>query len=176
MKYSPNISDDNKFYFTLAINDTPEIFRHTAIHQLDPYNTLAIKEIIKIIHLDNSKYDPNSVFPIVSTKEFIQSLPDSARDCNICRAPFKDFEDIIWKSCKKHVLHTYCLRQLLEANEVPIYGPCGCNTAGYGFSWRSKMPGLTLRNKKAMLVYDSWRRITDRDKKKEVRFSSGAWD
>jgi hypothetical protein len=66
------------FYFGLAVNDLPDVYRYRIIKYLNAWRAKAITEIITMIQLNKNKYDPNSVFPIVATEEFKETLPDEA--------------------------------------------------------------------------------------------------
>ncbi|KAM5349217.1 hypothetical protein ACJZ2D_017199 [Fusarium nematophilum] len=152
------------FYFGLAVNDIPEVYRDRTVSHLNAWRAKAITEIITMIQLNKHKYDPDSVFPIVATEEFKKTLPAEAERCVVCYTAFETlgYETIIWKACGKHVMHSYCLRDLLEANENPIYGPCGCNTAGYE-DWELKMPSTGCRKKKSMIRHygaHHWKKLS----------------
>ncbi|KAH6883881.1 hypothetical protein B0T10DRAFT_463246 [Thelonectria olida] len=145
----------DKFYFALAINDMPELYRFKASTLLNPWRAKAVNEIITMIQPNKTKYDPKSVFPIVATDEFTKTLPAQAQRCYICNIRFNVYQNIIWKSCGEHTMHSYCLRELLTANELPLVGPCGCNTAGYN-QWQYEMPDTDIREKKSMIRHYGW--------------------
>lgn len=148
-----DIGRGDKFYLALAINDMPEIYRYQAVNSLNAWRAKGIREIISTIQSKRVKYDPKSVFPIVVTHDFLKTLPDQARKCYACRIGFEDYENIIWKSCGKHTLHSYCLRELLQANELPLVGPCGCTSPKHS---SQEMPDPDTREKKSMLRHYGW--------------------
>ncbi|KAM5350864.1 hypothetical protein ACJZ2D_017170 [Fusarium nematophilum] len=149
------------FYVGVAIHDMPELYRYRAINHLNAWREKTINRIITVIQCNKDKYDPDSIFPIVATDEFMETLPDRARQCCVCFTSFNLYENIIWKACGKHTLHSYCLRSLLEANELPLFGPCGCYTAGYD-NWRLKMPDTGIRRKKSMIKHFGWNQYEKR--------------
>lgn len=66
-----------------------------------------------------------------------QELSESMETCNICEGPFDNGEEIFTKACGSHALHRHCLTAKMNENEDPLYGPCDCNTGGYGAPiWR----------------------------------------
>lgn len=69
-------------YRDFAINDMAEVYRSAAMSMVagEP----EINGIITMVQSNTDKYDPNSVFPIVATARFMESLPDQAQQCNEC--------------------------------------------------------------------------------------------
>lgn len=143
----------DNFYLALAINDMPEIYRYKAVNLMNAWRGKAVREIIIMIQSNRAKYDPKSVFPIVATHDFLETLPDQAQTCYTCGIGFSGYENIIWKSCGKHTLHSYCLRELLQANELPLVGPCGCTSPGHSIR---EMPDPETREKKSMFRHCGW--------------------
>ncbi|PWI65478.1 hypothetical protein PCL_07079 [Purpureocillium lilacinum] len=75
-------------------------------------------------------------YPLVDS-QIPQELSESMATCNICEGPFENGEEIFTKACGRHSLHRHCLTEKLNENEDPLYGPCDCNTGGYGAPiWR----------------------------------------
>lgn len=130
----------------------PEIYRFKAVNLMNAWHAKAINEIITMIQSNSAKYDPKSVFPIVATNEFIKTLPDQVQYCYTCNIRYKEYEKIIWKSCGKHTIYSYCLKNLMLANELPLVGPCGCTSPDQ--SW--EMPGFETRQKKSMWRHFGW--------------------
>jgi hypothetical protein len=61
--------------------------------------------------------------------------------CNVCYNGFDIGQDIIQKSCGKHVLYRACLYAGKEGNQLCLYGPCDCNTAGLDFADTGSLNG-----------------------------------
>ncbi|KAJ0137454.1 Uncharacterized protein HZ326_19574 [Fusarium oxysporum f. sp. albedinis] len=141
------------FHFALAINDMPELYRFKAVSLLNFGLDIAVGEIITMIQCNRIKYDPKSMFPIVVTDGFLDTLPKQAYSCYICYQLFHNYENIIWKSCGKHAMHSYCLRDLLQANELPLVGPCECIKSSCG-PW--PMPTSETRKKRSMILHHGW--------------------
>ncbi|KJZ67975.1 hypothetical protein HIM_09843 [Hirsutella minnesotensis 3608] len=112
------------------INDMREDFRKEALRQLDD-NRISIDEDWECLQQSRLANGPDEVFPLVATRWLLSSLPDSMTKCNVCGDAFMRGDDIIRKACGKHALHRFCLTSRLNENEVPLYGPCGCNSGGY---------------------------------------------
>lgn len=118
------------------INDMGEDFRKEALRQLDQ-NHIFIDRDWEILQQKSLANKRNDVFPLVATRWLLKSLPDSMIKCNVCGDSFVRGDDIIKKACGKHSMHRICLIARLNENEVPLYGPCGCNNGGYGTDlWR----------------------------------------
>ncbi|KAK4069842.1 hypothetical protein Purlil1_13608 [Purpureocillium lilacinum] len=70
-------------------------------------NGVPVDEAWELLQRDSLLNDPNHVFPLVATPWLLGRLPESMTTCN------------------------------LIDNEDPIWGPCGCNSGGYGSGvWR----------------------------------------
>jgi hypothetical protein len=135
-----NETSYDKFNLALTINDMPERFRNRAFEQLGCHWYHIVMDYISEVQMNKDKFDPNSGFPAAATPQFLETLPKSMQRCNVCYCGFETGEDIIQKSCGKHVLHRNCLMQLMELDELPIHGLCDCNTAGHGpAGWRKAL-------------------------------------
>ena len=71
-------------------------------------------------------HDPYFIIPFVSTQEYLNNLPVSARQCFLCGKGFQDLQTIIWKFCQRHTMHYCCLRDEMNKDRLPLHGPCGC--------------------------------------------------
>jgi hypothetical protein len=118
------IPKTHEFTIALALNDSAEWARLRALSQLDAQLHSKIINIISEIQMDKSRYDPNSLFPCVATKDFMKALPSSAHTCNICRQDFLEGFDIVWKFCGSHSLHQKCFRE--NVDQMPLMGVCNC--------------------------------------------------
>lgn len=118
------------------VNDMPEEWRKEVLRQLDR-NGVPVDEAWELLQRDSLLNDPNHVFPLVATPWLLGRLPESMTTCNVCETRFARGEDVIRKACGNHSLHRRCLASKLIDNEDPIWGPCGCNSGGYGSGvWR----------------------------------------
>lgn len=143
-----------RYYIAFAINDMPEAFRMKVIKQFKYEHSITVENILTNIQIYRKKYDAKSVFPVVATDAFLRTLPASAQRCNFCSRRFQILEDMHWKYCKKHAIHSRCLRNLWLSHENPLYGPCDCNTEGYGLDskWKREMPDSKTRREKEVKI------------------------
>ncbi|KAF2181301.1 hypothetical protein K469DRAFT_692169 [Zopfia rhizophila CBS 207.26] len=139
--YEVILTMDDLFDIALTINDMPEYFREKLLSRMKYHIYHTVVDYITEIQMNKGKFDPNSLFPVVATPQFLETLPKPMRRCNVCYQGFSGGKDIIQKYCGRHALHRHCLMRQMERNDLPLHGPCDCNTAGYGPSgWRKEMP------------------------------------
>lgn len=109
------------------MNDMRQRFRIPALEQLAQKH-ISIDKDWEQLQRDRFRNDPDEVFPLVATRWLLESLPDSMTKCNVCGDDFIRGEDIIKTACGKHSLHLFCLTAQLNEGEVPLYGPCDCDS------------------------------------------------
>ena len=63
-----------------------------------------------------------SVYPCVAAKDYLNTLPASARACSNFKKQIEEEYDIIWKACGKHAFHYECIK----AADRPLMGICDC--------------------------------------------------
>jgi len=121
-----SIPKKNEFTIALALNDSAEWARLRALSQLDAQLYSRIIKTVSEIQMDKNRFDPKSLFPCVATTNFMETLPPSARKCNICRKHIQEGFDIVWKFCGNHTLHNKCFRESVDRLEMPLIGVCDC--------------------------------------------------
>jgi hypothetical protein len=109
----------------LAINDMGRR-REKALGQLDPELYDAVINIISEIQIDKTKYDPQSLFPVVATNQFLESLLVPKRSCYLCHQKFTEGYDIHWKYCGKHGMCDDCIQNCDQHAGNPLLGLCDC--------------------------------------------------
>lgn len=107
----------------LAFNDLAESIRLEELRSLSASARSELLEYISEIHMNKRKFDPDSLFPCVATKRFMDTLPLSARSCSICGDVLQDGFDVIWKGCGKHTFQIECFKDSIGQNQRPL---CDC--------------------------------------------------
>jgi hypothetical protein len=93
-----------------GLNDSKEKFRVELLQKLEKPRPELRNAILKTISCMQMARDPRSGYPCVAAKDYLNTLPASARECNRCKKPIQEGYDIIWKACRQHVFHRECIR------------------------------------------------------------------
>jgi hypothetical protein len=115
----------------VALNDTPEAYRIQLLTQLRTRNRRAYEDIASRLSklreaVYKNKLDLTFLYPRIATKNFMATLPHEAHQCYECKKEFKEFSDIIWSPCNRHVQCTECWRSIIDRAPASPYNPWGC--------------------------------------------------
>lgn len=116
-------NSESRIPLALAFIDLAENVRLEALRLLGAALRLELFNYISEIQISKDKFNPKSLFPCVATKDFIGTLPFSARNCSICEDEFQDGYDVIWNGCGKHTFHFACYQISIDQKQRPL---CDC--------------------------------------------------
>ncbi|KAJ3454360.1 hypothetical protein MRS44_018254 [Fusarium solani] len=127
---------------TLAqvLHVSPPTMRFKALEQLKPEWGKRLIRMITDIEHEKEHEDPRCLLPTVVTELFLDTLSISNANmrgkdilCVICNRGFceknvekVDIEEVIWKDCGNHLMHTECFRSKVRKGGMPHAGLCPC--------------------------------------------------
>lgn len=120
---------DDWTMLALVLNDSPEKYRLLAFNQLREKSSERYAQIINIIsdiHIRRETVDPQSLFPCIATKTYIDTLQSLARQCLKCKKAFQEGHNLIWKPCGQHAFCQSCWSILHKKMDVPFHYWCHC--------------------------------------------------
>ena len=119
---------ERRFAFSIMLHDMPVEVRLRVLDFL-PFSWYGeILWYFYYIDKNRSLHDPKGYFSTTMTGRALGIYPNgSKKNCYVCEEPFKEEgEDIVWKECKVHLMHTKCFQGEVLKDRNPLWGHCSC--------------------------------------------------
>ncbi|KAG8664353.1 uncharacterized protein FPOAC1_013691 [Fusarium poae] len=122
--------------FAIMLHDMPAGVRLHILNILPRCSYEKIMWYFYFIEESRILHDPKGYFSTTMTKRVLGTIKHkmggidangSNTNCHVCKEPFmEEGEDVVWKECKAHIMHTECFQVEVLEGRNPLWGYCSC--------------------------------------------------